>query len=83
MLTNWGKFGVGKIGIAMIAGGVVLLIFMLYFFLRIRDSPANYLRWASRHHYLGEKEYARGNMEEADFHYALAKIYREKVFKGE
>jgi uncharacterized membrane protein len=83
VLTNWGKFGVGKIEFIVIMGILLLMISLLVFFLKTRDSPTNYLRWASRHHLLGEREYVRGHIEEANFHYAIAKIYREKVFKGE
>ena len=73
----------GKIELLVITGGFFLLLFLIVFYLKIRESPDNNLRWASRHHLLGEREYARGNIEDADYHYTLARIYRETVFKGD
>jgi len=67
----------------IIIGGVFIFIIALILYFRFRDNPKNNLRRAMKHHKLGKEHHNGGNKEEADLHYEMAKVYREKALKQE
>ena len=84
MLTIIGEGEITINNYIVLGGAAVFVLavaFLLYF--RLRDSPANNLRRARKHHALGEKYYDKGNHEEARLQYEIAKEYRERALKGE
>ncbi|MFH1399651.1 MAG: hypothetical protein ABIG95_06080, partial [Candidatus Woesearchaeota archaeon] len=64
-----------KILIILALAIVLFILWNRYF----RDTRANNMRKARRHHALGEKYHKKGNIEKAEHHYELAQQYREKA----
>jgi hypothetical protein len=67
----------------LVLSAAVVAIVALILYFRIRDSPGNNLRWARKHHALGEKHYEKGELEKSRLHYEIARQHREKALKGE
>ena len=65
---------------AKIAAAVLFLILLAVIWnYTIRNSRANNLRRARRHHMQGESAHERGNEEKARYHYERARHYRERA----
>jgi hypothetical protein len=65
---------------AKIAAAVLFLILLAVIWnYTIRNSRANNLRRARKHHLQGEKAHRNGREEKAKYHYERARHYREKA----
>ena len=64
-----------KILLIIIALIIILIIWTYYF----RDTKANNLRKARKHHKKGEAAHGRGDEEDAEYHYTKAAEYRKST----
>lgn len=68
-----------SLAVKIIAIVLFLILLIIIWNYTLRDSRANNLRGARRHHLKGEWAHARGNEERARYHYEKAKQFREKA----
>lgn len=68
-----------SLAIKIIAVVLFLVLLIIIWNYALRNSRANNLRRARRHHLLGEQAHKRGDENKAKYHYERASHYREKA----
>jgi len=68
-----------SLAVKITAAVLFLILLALIWNYTLRNSRANNLRRARRHHLLGERAHEGGNEKKAGYHYERARHYREKA----